>query len=705
MPFQQVNHLVLAGGGHTHALVLRRWSMHPMQRPNAEISLVSINSYSYYTGMFPSHVAGETSLEDLTINLDALAKQANVKLIRAKIIGIDLSERRLRLEGRQALSYGYLSLNVGSQSRSVFGPSVINLKPLSNLLSWIDCEEKTNSPEANIFIAGAGLAAIEIACALQFRWPTRNIVISLDGRDINESAKQLLQISGVTIRAKSPPPGATVINCSGSCAPAWLRTSGLPTNNQGRVITRDNFFVSGIPHILAAGDCAIQANAPRPPSGVWAVRAAPALARTIENLYLGKKAIPWKPQKRALQLLGGFKANGKPVGMAIIGRQWIGPHPWLWNWKQRIDKGFMRIFSEKNSMYAANPSIQGEYAAIACRGCAAKLAAFPLEQALVQSNLSSLAKAPQDANPITSRTDRGTLLMTVDGFPALISDPWLNARLTTLHACSDIWASGARVDSAQAIVTIPALEENQQISLLSQTLSGIEQALKEQGAKLLGGHTMESRQRPTNNPALDLQLSLSVIGSTPKNSEPWSKGPLKAGDILLLSRSIGSGILFAGAMQNQAVPAHLDRALKTMATSQHLILENLFMLSEAYPGCIHACTDVTGFGLLGHLNEMLASSKQREAELLIDYIICFEGVHGLVKKGIQSTLAPGNQRSLNSIGTTVHLNSEINNPEHSSYFKSILVDPQTCGPMLISCTNSAANHLVNQGWSKIGIVH
>ena len=113
---------------------------------------------------------------------------------------------------------------------------------------------------------------------------------------------------------------------------------------------------------------------------------------------------------------------------------------------------------------------------MACRGCAAKLPAQPLQAALDQAGLSG---QPEDAARIEADPP---LLQSVDGFPALVSDPWLNGRLTTLHACSDLWACGAGVDSAQAIVTLPVLEAAEQQELLVQTLGGVQSVLEEQQA-------------------------------------------------------------------------------------------------------------------------------------------------------------------------------------------------------------------------------
>ena len=115
----------------------------------------------------------------------------------------------------------------------------------------------------------------------------------------------------------------------------------------------------------------------------------------------------------------------------------------------------------------------------------------------------------------------------MDGFPALLSDPWLNGRLTALHASSDLWACGAAVDSAQAIVTLPVLDASDQQELLAQTLAGVRSVLDEQQARLIGGHTLEARSAAPQPAELGLQLSLCVNGRS--DGPPWGKGASNRG--------------------------------------------------------------------------------------------------------------------------------------------------------------------------------
>ena len=406
------------------------------------------------------------------------------------------------------------------------------------------------------------------------------------------------------------------------------------------------------------------------------------------------------------------------MAWAIWGSIQLGPHPLLWRWKQSIDRRFMQRLQ---------PSAMSTTKAIAdddrmlCRGCAAKLPAATLEAALSTAGVGGLAKAPEDAAvvPTKAQGSGGMLLQSVDGFPALISDPWLNGRLTALHACSDLWACGASVQSAQAVITLPLAPSSAQQNLLAQTIAGIRSALDPQHAVLIGGHTLEERNPAPDPCSLGLQLVLSVQGS-PHHSL-WRKRGLQAGDQLLLSRPLGTGVLFAAAMAGAAKPADLDTALTQMQTSQHPLVEQLTALEEQLPGQLHAATDITGFGLLGHLGEMLGdTAKDRErlqVQLDANRIPALPGALALLAAGYASSLAPANRRAwslLDPPASTrqpapigLHLaEQKADNKRHRALLE-LLIDPQTCGPLLISVSPTFAAALMNQpghSWHTIGRV-
>ena len=672
--------LLLAGGGHSHALLLRRWAMHPHQRPKRPVMLVNRESTALYSGMVPGLVAGLYRRDEVEINLRHLCDRAGVAFISAEIAGIDPSRRQLLLDSRPPLKYGLLSLNVGAVSRPT--AAGVPIKPLEPALAFLDRQEsQAHSP---FRVVGAGPAGIEVVLALRRRWPQRTLELQTRLNQLDRQIRQAMADADIRLVTDEDTATGPVLLCSGSQAPAWLSDCGFSVDRDGRVCTDACLNVVGHPEIFASGDCAVLVNEPRPASGVWAVRAARPLARNLEALCRGETARPWRPQPSALQLIGDLSQNDRLRAWGRRGRWRLGASSLAWRWKQRIDRRFMAGFAPAAAMQV---SAKDGDEAMACRGCAAKLPAESLAAALADAGLASLGTSPQDAVLISSEA---SLLQSVDGFPALVSDPWLNGRLTALHACSDLWASGARTTSAMAVITLPATELTQQQQLLGQTLAGIRSALEQQSASLVGGHTLEARHAPPLPDSLGVQVSLSVNGTAPRI---WSKQGIRTGDVLLLSRPLGTGVLFAAAMSGAADPHHLDAALQRMSQSQHPLVEQLLELGDA----LHACTDITGFGLLGHLGEMLAGSDMH-VELDATAIPAYDGVLELFDKGLASTLAPANRRALTLLDRSISLTGQS-----PSGLLELLVDPQTCGPMLVSCSKPAAMTLISQGpWTQIG---
>jgi selenide,water dikinase len=186
-------------------------------------------------------------------------------------------------------------------------------------------------------------------------------------------------------------------------------------------------------------------------------------------------------------------------------------------------------------------------------------------------------------------------------------------------------------------------------------------------------------------PEAGLALSLSANGLVAPERH-WPKGPLAPGDVLILSRGLGSGVLFAAAMAGAARPEWLDDALALMQQSQAPVVEIL-----AAQGC-RACTDITGFGLLGHLGEMLASAAAPEAlrvELIAEAISSLPGAIELLQTGYASSLAPANAAALGLLeeqvvltSSAAHQSATHQSAANQTALLGLLIDPQTCGPLL-----------------------
>ncbi len=725
-------HLVLAGGGHTHALVLRMWAMGGPPA-GALITLVSRCSTALYSGMVPGLIAGLHDRRDCEIDLRRLCDRAGVVFVRAEITGLDPARRELRLAGRPALRWDRLSLDVGAITAPAAPAEAVGLaiKPLEPFLAW--CE--AGAAAGPLTVVGGGPAGVEVALALRARRRSEAAPVTLqlrpgDGLQLGSAAanrrgERMLAAAGIPLRsdpaAEAPvvsPAGpgpamaspVTIVRCTGSRAPGWLAAAGLPCDPaSGRVFTTDSLEVEGHPGLFASGDCGLVRQDPRPPSGVWAVRAAPVLAANLRRCLqlsadrtAGRRSalLRWQPQRRALQLLGdGGALDGIPRALATWGPLALGPARWIWWWKKRIDQRFIARFRVLASMGGAG-------AAMLCRGCAAKLAADPLASALARLDALRSERVPaaaavppsrlEDAAIVGTAADGALLLQSVDGFPALVADPWLNGRLTTLHACSDLWACGARVESAQALVTLPRAAPSLQEDWLLQTLAGVCSVLEPLGATLVGGHTLQQRSEGE-----DVSLALTVNGrATPDRF--WPKGDLRPGDALLLTRAIGSGVLFAAAMAGAAEPEWIDAALTQMDRSQAPLVELL-----AVHGC-RACTDITGFGLLGHLGEMLrAAAQPLRVELTAAAVPVLPGAWQLLEQGFSSSLAPANRGAWAELEAgRVALAAAPGRAEGP--LRELLIDPQTCGPLLAALppdrVESALAALRNAGFHQAEVI-
>ena len=672
-----MSQLLLAGGGHTHALLLRRWAMQPASRPPAEaITLVSNRSTSLYSGLIPAALSAARPLEQCAIDLRNLCRAAGVSFVEAEITGLDCLQRELQLQGeRPPLRFDWLSLNLGAVVDCPASETCLPIKPLQPLLAALE----RLPASAPVRVVGSGAAAIEVSLALAARGCAVQLQALERQRWFWGRFAHALQAAGVAL--SSTPNGAVdlEIHCTGSRAPTWLAPSGLQLDARGRVLTDECLRSLTDPHIFASGDCGVLARHCRPASGVWAVRAEPVLAANLRRALQGRGLRRWQPQRRALQLLG----DGRGRAWALWGSRCVGPARWIWRWKQHLDQRFMAML-RLPPMNLAEPML--------CSGCAAKLPAAPLVAALTRLEGGELPLA-EDAAGFRAGDQGDQWWQSLDGFPALVSDPWLNGRLTALHACSDLWACGVLPASAQALVTVPRASAPLQEELLLQTLAGVRSVLHPQGAALIGGHTLQRREAPDPSQPRSTQLSLALVvnGHQRPSQTAWGKGPLQAGDALILTRPLGSGVLFAAAMAGAAAPQWIDASLALLQRSQAPLLPLLRRF-----GC-RACTDITGFGLLGHLNEMLsASPPEIEVELEAQAVPALPGALELLHQGWRSTLAPANAAALASWPGLQGVRAEL------------LVDPQTCGPLLVALPQPQASACVEalhgRGWSEAAVI-
>lgn len=717
------NHLVLIGGGHTNVLLMRKWLMYPKLMPEIPISIISRDTHLVYSAMFPSVISRSISLDDSLIDIKSLARNAQVSFIKSEVTNIDFQLKKIFLKNRPSIGYSKLVLNYGSQTKisGEFEDLVNNqiafpIKPFFKAYDLIRNEDKYNSEtEKSFVIVGSGLAAIEVAFALRKRWGKRSLKILCKPNQLDNKILKNFHISNIEVVGTLPIDYGKILLCTGNSAPLWVQKNKSELDSKGRFFTNQKLNLKKFLGIFAAGDCAVIESSKRPSSGIFAVKALNILATNIQRDIKGDSLKRWSPQKYGLQIVNSYPRK-IPKAFAFYGDFVLGPFFLIWLLKNKIDNRFIKKFHLLDSnMLQKGKEIEKED----CRGCAAKIPQSILNRSLRSADLDNFADCPEDSVQIYNN-DQDIILQSVDGFPALISDPWLNAKITVLHACSDLWASGVKVSSVQALISLPKVGTDFQSYLFSHCLKGIKSTVEDQGGELIGGHTFESRSSVEKPYSLGIDISLTVQGVLNNGAKPWLKSGMQKGDILLMSRPLGVGIFFAAQMQNINLKNSSEEIMRNLVTTQQPLIDQIYSLQDKFGEIfINSATDITGYGFIGHLKEMIDSSNLlrkdknlKPIKVLLD-LFAFEaypGVFDLIQKGIKSSLFESNKAIFDQIFAEDHNKRIISflkkNEVDNDIFKekiSLLLDPQTCGPLLISCHPKYECFLKDK-WYKVGKV-
>jgi selenide,water dikinase len=275
-------------------------------------------------------------------------------------------------------------------------------------------------------------------------------------------------------------------------------------------------------------------------------------------------------------------------------------------------------------------------------------------------------QAGEDAAVLRTGSDDSVEVQTVDYFKSFVDDPFLFGRVAALHAVSDLYAMNARPFAALAIATIPYARGSIQADQLSELLAGASSALRQLGVVLAGGHTTEGAE---------LALGFSVTGhADPKRL--FRKDGLRPGDVLILTKPLGTGALLAAWMRGCCRAEWFAEAVRAMLIPNR----NAADAFDAAEVC--GCTDVTGFGLAWHLLEMLDASKV-SARLDPKAIPVLCGFAEVVAGGVISTLHEGNARA----GCRVM---------GSTSLPASLFDPQTSGGLLAGVRPERVSKVLQQ---------
>lgn len=730
-----VKDLVLVGGGHSHVAVLKRFGMKPV--PGVRLTLICRDAHTPYSGMLPGYVAGHYDYDEAHIDLGALARFANARFYHSAVTGLDLSGKRVLCDNRPPVPFELLSINTGSTPNTslVQGATsnVVPVKPINNFLDrWEALSARAMSQEGPVRIAvvGAGAGGVEILLAIQHRLgrlraaagkPADNIefhlfsgtehILPTHNAKVRATFLKTLQHRNVVLHLGEPvtqvEPGILrtgagdaiaadeILWVTAAGAPDWPAKAGLDTDAGGFIKVTDTLQSTSHPDVYAAGDVAAMVNHPRPKSGVFAVRQGKPLARNLRRALLGKQPTAFRLQSKFLSLIstGDKYAVASRGGWSVKGRT-------IWTWKDRIDRRFMDKFNDLPDMDEqedtdlpdglASADVVKEISAIAmrCGGCGAKVGATVLSRAL-----NSLTPAPRDDvliglhepdDAAVVEVPPGKVIVhTVDYFRAMVDDPYIFGKIAANHSLGDIFAMGGDPQTALAVATVPFGIESKVEDTLTQMMTGAMEILNDTNCALVGGHTSEGPE---------LSLGFAVNGLIDRN-KIMRKGGLKPGDKLVVTKPIGTGTLFAADMRHKAKGRWIASALDHMVMSNRLGAECLVEHGS------RAATDITGFGLLGHLVEMVRAS---EVDVVLDLnsVPLMDGAEDTAKAGILSSLQPQN----------VRLRRAVANPEEAGNDPRypLIYDPQTAGGLLASVPAENADacvaKLIELGYARTMIV-
>ncbi|MEM7230962.1 MAG: selenide, water dikinase SelD [Planctomycetota bacterium] len=714
-----VKDLVLVGGGHSHVTVLKRFGMKPM--PGVRVTLVCRDVHTPYSGMLPGLVAGHYDFDEAHIDLGPLSRFAGARFVHDEVTGIDLEGRRLHFRDRPSIPYDVVSINIGS-TPGVRGldrggdEDVVPVKPISRFLQrWNQLVERvTEAGGARVCVVGAGAGGVEMTLAMQHGLESRGAtreklsfhvvgaspeILPTHNASVRRRYLRILRERGVSVhmgkRVTSVLDGVVeldggesiecdeVLWVTQASAPKWLGESGLATVDSGFVAVGDTLESASHPGVFAAGDVATMVNHPREKAGVFAVRQGPPLEANLRRALRGESLEPFEPQKKFLSLI----STGDQYAVASRG-DWSIEGRWVWRWKDRIDRRFMEKFStfpkmseEAGQAYESglvSEEVLKELSTVAmrCAGCGAKVGATVLSRVI--AGLETVQRddvligldAPDDAAAL-SVPEGKALVQTIDSFRAIVDDPYVFGKIAANHALGDVFAMGAEAQSAMAVVVVPYAPEAKTEALLEQLLKGAVEVLNDAGAALVGGHTSEGAE---------VSLGFALSGLIDRD-KILRKGGMQAGDHLILTKPVGTGTLFAADMRLKAKGRWIEGALASMLQSNRRGAEILMSAGAT------ACTDVTGFGLLGHLVEMTKASEV-DAELSLATIPILEGARETVAAGIVSSLQEQNLRLRRAVDDLERAS------RHEIY--PLLYDPQTAGGLLASVPADRSKAIIDE---------
>jgi pyridine nucleotide-disulfide oxidoreductase family protein len=368
----QPRQMVLLGAGHVHLHVLQQLAAAPLV--GARINLVAPQPRQLYSGLIPGFVAGRYTLEQCVLHLEPLVRRAGIRWLTRSVRGLDATTQTVLFDDGSTLHYDWLSVNTGPvQNRAVIEESMpgarehaLFVRPLETFAAlWPKVAEMGATKALRIAVIGAGAAGIELAMAVRQRLPNSAITL-LSGdmpagaayppkaQNLMQAALKARRITLIRDSAAGVKAGEVVLQSGarlacdipliaiGAQAPPWLQASGLDLDTQGFISVDAHQRSTSHANVFAAGDVSSRQDRPLARSGVYAVRAGPALAHNLAAVVAGQNLKVHQPPARSLNLLscGDGRAIATYGNLATQGR-------WVWWLKDYIDRKFARRYADQ----------------------------------------------------------------------------------------------------------------------------------------------------------------------------------------------------------------------------------------------------------------------------------------------------------------------------------------------------------------------
>jgi len=309
-------------------------------------------------------------------------------------------------------------------------------------------------------------------------------------------------------------------------------------------------------------------------------------------------------------------------------------------------------------------------------GCAAKVAASELRQILKQVQFPPRSPdvlvdgAYMDDAAIVKVSEHQALVQTLDFFTPIVDSPRTFGAIAAANSLSDVYAMGGKPLTAMAILAFPIA--TMPYDVIVEVLQGASDKIREADAQFVGGHSIDDDT---------LKFGLSVTGTVhPKKI--WSNQGANEGDVLILTKALGTGTLTAGLKRNEWTESEIEDALNSMAQLNSI----LDLLSDDEANSIHAATDITGFGLLGH-SLHIAQASHKTLHVDFNKLPLFEKTKFSLEKGFLTKAHRTNRE---------YINAHVNFESLSEIEKQCLLDPQTSGGLLLAVSENTAPAIIKK---------